>query len=544
MSTELHFGTLFEQIADIIGDGPALVHGEDRRSWSGFDDAAARLASFLADLGLAPDAKVALYLFNSNEYLVAQFAAFKQRLVTVNVNFRYLDDELAYVLDNSDAEVLVYHASLADRVAAVQSRCPRVKAWVEVDERVVRRHTGVTRSLRWDDIIASHGPADRMIRSEDDVYMLYTGGTTGWPKGVMFRMADFVHRLLAGYSFRGLAVPTDGASLLHSVRVLHDRGEAWTSIPACPLMHATGLWLGSFYAQIMGGSTVTLTGRRFGAAELWSAAQDEQANSITIVGDAFARPMLEELDRAAAAGKPYDLRWLRIIQSSGAMWSAEVQRGLLGHLDVTLMDSMGSTEAGMGRRLATRTSTITTAAFDLLASTRVITDDLRLVEPGSGEVGRIAASSSVPLGYYKDPVKSAATFPVIDGVRYALAGDHATVAADGSLVLLGRGSNCINTAGEKVFPEEVEEALKRHGDVVDALVVGLPDPVYGERIAAVVALRQGAAVHRDDLLAHVRSQLAGYKVPRMLIVVPEVTRAANGKADYAWARAELAGERA
>lgn len=538
---DAHFATLFEALADAVREDEALVHGTQRVRWSDYDDGAARFATFLRSYGVAAGDRVALYLFNGPEYLTAQYGVFKERCVPVNVNYRYLDDELLYLLDNSDSRVLVYHASLGERLARVRERALAVgvRAFVEVEDRPQSGQGEVTvpGASRWAEVLRGHEPAPRIARSGDDRYLLYTGGTTGMPKGVVFRTADFLQRLFGGWVYRGWEPPKGPDDVVPSALAHRAAGDRRVSIPACPLMHGTGMWLGAFYAHLMGGSVVTLEGRSFDADELWRTAEREQADAVTIVGDAFARPMLAALDAAVSDGRPYDLSAMRVIQSSGVMWSAEVQEGLLRHLDVRLADSMGSTEVGMARRIVWRGMPVTTAAFQPLTTTKVFTEDGREVTPGSGEVGRVAAGGFVPLEYHKDPEKSAATFPVIDGVRYAIAGDMAIVDADGRVVLLGRGSNCINTAGEKVFPEEVEEAVKRHPEVADCLVVGVPDERFGERVVAVASLHPGARLDAPALLDDLRTRLAHYKLPRAVHLVPTVHRAPNGKADYVWARA-------
>ncbi len=541
----LHFADLFEGIADSFASSDALVHGvagrTERHTWAQYDDLSARIASFLAELGVGANAKVGLLLHNCPAYLIAQFGAFKQRAIPININYRYLAAEMSYVIVNADIEVVFFSGSLRDRVQEARIRCPWVKAWVQVDDRHERKPLLVG-ALGWAEVMAAYPPAERIERSEDDKYMLYTGGTTGMPKGVVFRMGDFVNRTFTGYFYRGWNVPSSAADVVTQARLHADGGDRRVSVVGCPLMHGTGMWLGAFYAHLMGGTTVTLSSRGFDADELWSMAVAEQADAVTIVGDSFAIPMLRALDRAVTEGKPYDLRSMRIIQSSGVMLSAETQQGLLRHLDVRIVDSMGSTEGGMARRIASRSTPIETATFELLPGTKLITDDGRVVEPGSGDVGRIAASAVVPLEYYKDPEKSAATFVTINGVRHAMAGDYATIDADFRLVLLGRGSNCINTAGEKVFPEEVEESLKRHHFVRDALVVGVTDTEsgFGQRVCAVVAA-DPAKVSGAELQQHVRAELAGYKVPKSIIVVDQVQRSAAGKADYPWAQALFAG---
>jgi 3-oxocholest-4-en-26-oate---CoA ligase len=534
----LHFADLFEAMADEFADNTALVHGlpgvSERLTWAQYDAASARFADFLDAQQVGADCKVGLFLHNCPQYLIAQFGAFKQRAVPVNINYRYVANEIAYIIDNADIDVVVFSGALADRVEAARPLCKRVKAWVQVDD---RGHAPLLPfALKWDDLLHAYHPADRIVRSEDDRYMLYTGGTTGMPKGVVFRMGDFVARTFTGYFYRGWTVPTGPADVVAQARAHADNGDRRVSVVGCPLMHGTGMWLGAFYAHLMGGTTVTLSSRAFDADQLWAMVSAERADAVTIVGDSFAVPMLAALDRAVAMGKPYELSSMRIIQSSGVMLSAETQRGLLTHLDVRIVDSMGSTEGGMARRVATRETPIETATFELVPGTKLIADDGTIVEPGSGIPGRVAASAVVPLEYYKDPEKSAATFVEINGVRHAMAGDYALIDEQYRLVLLGRGSNCINTAGEKVFPEEVEEALKRHPLIRDALVVGVADSGgYGQRVCAVVAADPGK-LSEDMIRDYMRAEVAGYKVPKAVLVLNGLQRSAAGKADYGWAQ--------
>ncbi len=541
MSDGLHFANIFSKIAESFGSDPALQHGSTSWTWSAFHDEAARFATYLASVGVGPGDRVGILLHNAPTYLIAQYGAFLRRAVPVNVNYRYQNDELAYLANDSAMKVLVSEIDLAERVRAIRPRVPSLRHVVIVGgvegPPEVDQHGETT----WTDSLRAYEPSSQVHGSDDDMYMLYTGGTTGMPKGVMFRMGDFVRRMFTGFAYRGWDLPT-ADTLLHHIAAHRDAGDRRVSIPACPLMHGTGMWLGAFYAHLMGGCVVTLTARSFDADELWRTTAAVGADAVTIVGDAFARPMLDALDRAEADGRPYDLSTLRIIQSSGVMWSAEIQTGLLRHADVRLVDSMGSTEGGMARRIVTRGTPIETARFEPLVGTKLIGEDGSIIAPGSGERGRIAASAVVPIGYFNDPEKSAATFVEIEGVRHTMAGDWAVWAENGTLVLLGRGSHCINTAGEKVFPEEVEEAIKRHPAVADCLVVGLPDDRFGERVAAVLSLRDDTdPVDTDTILNDVKGWLSAYKVPRTSVSVTEVRRAANGKADYAWARHILKG---
>jgi len=529
---ECHYATIWESLADSIGDREAVICGEDRRTWSEYENRSARLAQAFAEAGLGEGSKVGLYLYNSNEYLEAQFASMKGRGVPINVNYRYLDDELLYLLENSDAEALVFHSSLGDRVARVMERAPKVKLWVQVDDGGEK----IPGAVDYESLLASHDPAARITRSAEDVYMLYTGGTTGMPKGVMYDIGGMCQMFLGlSYPIYGLAVPEPG-DIAEVARQRWDRGEPIRSLPGCPLMHGTGMWLGGLVAHLGGGLITLLTHRSLDADELWQLVEREKSTQVVIVGDAFAKPMLRALDAAKAGGKPYDLSSVRFLISSGVMWTSEVKKELLDWHDFTLIDAMGSTEGSMGTQITTRGNIGETAKFAMNPTTKVFTEDGREVQPGSGEAGMVAAGGTVPRGYFKDEAKSATTFKTIDGVRYSFPGDWAVVEADGSLTLLGRGSNCINTAGEKVYPEEVEEAVKSHPDVVDCLVVGVEDEKFGQRVTGVASLRPGSQADAQAVREYTRTKLAAYKTPKDLFIVDSVQRAPNGKADYGWAR--------
>jgi fatty-acyl-CoA synthase len=529
---EMHYATLWESLADAIGDREALVCGKSRRSWSEFDDRAARIGSAFSEAGLKTDSKLGLYLYNGNEYLEAQYGAFKQRAVPININYRYLDDELLYLLDNSDAEALVFHSSLGERVARVMERAPKVKLWVQVDD----GGDSVPGAVSYEELIQGHEPAPRIRRPESDIYMLYTGGTTGMPKGVMYDVGSMLQMFMKiGFPVLGLGAP-EVHEIAGIVAERWKQGEGAVSIPACPLMHGTGVWLGAMIPHCAGATVVTLENRSFDAHELWQTTAQERANLVVIVGDAFARPMLRALEEARDEGRSYDLSSVKFVISSGVMWTSELKQQLLEWQEMVLVDAIGSTEGSMGTQITTRGNIGETAKFAMNPTTRVFTEDGREVEPGSGESGLVAAGGAVPLGYYKDEAKSQATFKTIDGVRYSFPGDWATVEANGTLTLLGRGSNCINTAGEKVYPEEVEEAVKQHPDVIDCLVVGVADEKFGQRVTGVVSLCEGSEADGDTLRQFTRTKLAAFKLPKQLIIVDQVQRAANGKADYTWAR--------
>ena len=528
---------IWENIAAAIPDKPAIVDGDKRCSWAEYEDRAARVARVLADHGLEPGAKLSIYSHNAAEYLETQFGAFKARICPVNVNYRYLEAELTHVINNSDSEALVFQAQFAPRVAAIRDQLEQVKLFLEIDDGSGEHLDG---AVSYEQALQDAQPMPVIPRSNNDLYMLYTGGTTGMPKGVMYDHKSFASALLAkGFEMRMMEPPTDASDFGPLVRQLHEAGAVSRAIPACPLMHGTGMWIGAMIPHSLGGCVILFDNSHFDAAALWQLAEDEKVTDITIVGDVFAKPMLAALDDARAAGQAFDLSSLAMMGSSGVMWSAEVKRGLLAHLPhMAIVDSMGSTEGSMGVSITTAENVDTdqTAKFDMNPTTRVLTEEGKPVTPGSGEMGLICNGGMVPLGYYKDEAKSAETFRTFDGVRYSIPGDFATVEADGSITLLGRGSACINSGGEKIFPEEVEEALKTHESVYDCLVIGLPDDRFGQKVTAVLSIADGARFDEAALAEHVRTRLSAYKAPRAFVLVDEVPRAANGKAGYKAAR--------
>lgn len=533
---DVHFGAIWEAIADATPEAPAVIQGARRISWRDYETRAARLAQAFLDAGLGPHAKVGMYLYNSPEYCETNFAAMKIRGVPINVNYRYLDDELAYLIDNSDMEALVFHTSLGDRVARVKARAPRVKLFVEVDDGPADDgSTHVDGAVRYDALQSSLAPAARIAPHGDEIYMFYTGGTTGMPKGVIYSMHDFATFFLKTYPpMIGQPKIADPSTLPEVAKASRIRGDAYVSMSGPPLMHGTGCWLGMMVPQMLGGTAVLLEGRSLDPIELWSAVERERINLVVVVGDAFAKPLLRALDEHPGR---WDASCLQLMVSSGTMFSLEVKQGLIGHLPgLSIVDVLGSTEGGMGQSTVRAGTSAETARFKLNPTTKVFTEDGREVAPGSGEVGLVANGGMVPLGYYKDPEKSARTFREVNGVRYSFPGDMATVEADGRITLLGRGSNCINTGGEKVFPEEVEEALKTHPAVEDSLVFGVADERFGQRVVGVAALAAGATDTPAAILAETKRHLAHYKIPKELLVVERVPRAPNGKPDYATAK--------
>ncbi|HET6794326.1 MAG TPA: AMP-binding protein [Acidimicrobiales bacterium] len=413
---DLNLASLLEVVTDTEPGRPALVHGHATVSWRGLDERSARLAAALAGAGLGPSSKVGLYLYNCPEYLEATVGVLKLRGVPVNVNYRYLRDELAYLLDNSDAEALFFHGELAERVAEVRDRLPGLRMVVQVDDGAPL----LDGALRYDELLGS-APMERIERAGDDVVMLYTGGTTGMPKGVMYRCADVYGATLAGFAAAaGAPRPTDAAGVAALIGAMREKGLSPVHLPAGPLMHGAAI-ASSINALLAGGTVVTLESRHFDADELWRAVEANRVTRLSIVGDPFARPMADALDRAAAEGRPFDLSSLREVDSTGAMFSEPVKERILAHADLRLVDSLSSSEApGMATTEVRRGSSGRTASFRLGPAAAVFTESDERVEPGSGRVGMLAVSGVVPIGYYKDPEKSARTFRQIEGRRWAI----------------------------------------------------------------------------------------------------------------------------
>lgn len=532
-----NYGDILDGVGKVVPeDRPALIHGERVTTWADFNRRTNNLARRFLNRGLQAGDKVAFYMRNRPAYSEVLGACFKARLVHVNVNYRYVDEELRYILDNSDSRIVVYDAEFADHVRALRPALPDVGLWVEVTD---DEQPAVDFAVSYE-ALAEIGDGEPLSlhRSGDDLLFLYTGGTTGMPKGVMWAHDDLWRAGTAGATPATNMIPPADLDE-HCRNVAAAPGGVF--VPCCPQMHGTGL-LTTIATLSMGGTVVTLTKPSFDAAELWKTVERRGVSSLAIVGDAFAKPMLRELDEHPGE---YDIRSVVSILSSGVMWSPEVKRGLLRHNPaMVLTDSFGASEAlGFGRADTTVDGTTEVGKFRIGEHCKVFTEDFREVEPGSDEAGFVARSGAIPRGYYKDEEKTARTFPVIDGVRYSMPGDYCKVAADGTLILLGRGSVCINTAGEKVYPEEVEEVLKTYPGVVDALVVGVPDEKWGQMVTGVVQPEPGADLDEAALQAHVRERLAGYKTPKRILVKDDLGRASNGKADYkgitAYARAEL-----
>jgi acyl-CoA synthetase (AMP-forming)/AMP-acid ligase II len=520
---------IWEHNADRFPDAIAQLQGDRTFTWAEFDRRADGIATALLAAGAQQQDKVAHYLYNCPEYLESMFGMFKAGLVPVNTNYRYSHDELVYLWTNADAVAVVFHGTFTEKCEQLRHEIPAIRRWIWVDD-----GSGPCPdwALPYETAAASASgrTAAPWGRSPDDLYILYTGGTTGMPKGVMWRQDDMVGSLDAPSKYPLPSVPGWDA---FDERISKPGPR---NLPAAPLMHGTGAF-NAMWNLVLAGSVETLVGRHFDAVELLDTIERDRINSISIVGDAFAKPILRALD---AEPQRWDISSLRVIISSGVIWAAETKAGLLRHNPRFIMiDSLGSSEAvGMATNTTTADSAASTAKFALGPNTRVLTEDGREVQPGSGERGRVALRGRTPVGYYKDEAKTAATFVVHDGVRWSIPGDWAEVEADGTLRLYGRGSQCINTGGEKVYPEEVEEALKLHPSVLDAAVVGVPDERFGEAITALVELQPGAALDEPGLVTHVKERLAHFKAPKRVLEIPTMGRAANGKLDYKHLKAE------
>ncbi len=524
-----NFADLWETIADRLGDALAQQQGDRTISWSEMNRRANGIAQTLLDApGAKEQDKVAQYLYNCPEYLESTFGAFKGGFATVNTNYRYAADELVYLWDNGDVTAVVFHGCFAEQIDAIRARVPKITTWLWVDDASGPCPDWAQAYEAAADAGTTSNVSGPWGRSGDHLVLLYTGGTTGMPKGVMWRQDDLFGTLDANNKKR---MPPEQDLETVRARIVKPGPR---NMPGAPLMHGTGLF-NAISNLMVGGSITTIVGRHFDPVEFLDTVEANAINSTSIVGDAFAKPILRALD---ADPDRWDISSLRVIVSSGVMWSKETKDGLLRHNSRLIMiDSLGSSEAiGMATNTTTSdTATATssgTAKFQLGPDARVISDVGSDVTPGSGERGRVALRGRTPIGYYKDEAKSAQTFVVIDGDRYSIPGDYATVDLDGTVNLLGRGSQCINTGGEKVYPEEVEECLKLHSAVADAAVVGLPDDKWGEAITALVEAHPGASIDAEALRNHVKAHLAAYKAPKSVLEIDSVGRAANGKLDY------------
>ena len=524
---------LFELVADAVPDREAIVTEQRRITYAQLDERANRLAHALRAAGVKSGEHVGLQLLNGTEYLEGMLAAFKIRAVPVNVNYRYVEGELRHLFADADLVALIVHRAFAPRVAAVSPDLPALRTVLVVEDGSGADSTGLPTATDYEEALAGASPGrDFEPRSGDDLYCVYTGGTTGLPKGVMWRQEDIFFGAMGGGDVlqQGDFIKTAD----EIVSRIPDQGLV--SVPTPPFMHAAAHW-GAFSTLFGGGKIVVPPPARFDPEMIWKLVGSEKANMLVIVGDAMARPLADEL---SAHPDQYDTSSLLVIGSGGAILSAVTKEQLTKLLpSAFIVDGFGASETGQLGAKASMAGGGPEGGprFSVNAQTTVLDDDLRPVMPGSGVIGRLARRGHIPLGYYNDAEKTAATFAEVDGVRWVLPGDMATIDADGTVVLLGRGSVSINTGGEKVYPEEVESALKAHPAIFDAVVVGVADERWGERVVAVVQPRPGTKPELADVQAFCRDRLASFKIPRELCLVEEIVRSPSGKADYRWAKA-------
>jgi acyl-CoA synthetase (AMP-forming)/AMP-acid ligase II len=526
---EFNLADLFESVADAVPDQTALVSGDRRLTYARLEQRANRLAHYLEAAGIGPGDRFGVQLANGTEYLEVMLACFKIRAVPVNVNYRYVAAELAYLYQDAGLVGIAFHSRFGP---AVQGAIGERHAW----RAVLEVGDGSDRSGSWADYetILGSQPEARGFgpRCADDLYCVYTGGTTGMPKGVLWRHDDIFFAAMGG---------GDPLSLGNHVTAPEEVAErvlrpGITALAIPPFMHAAGHWL-AFSTLFGGGKVVTLDGGVFDPAAVWRLVEAERVNALVVVGDAMARPLIDAL---AAAPDRHDLSSLMAVGSGGAVLSPSTKAKLAELLPGRVVaDRFGSSETGQVGGEQAPGDPYGPPRLQVGDETDVFDDDLMPVAPGSGVIGRLGRSGHVPLGYLGDPTSTSRAFVEHGGRRWVFPGDLATVEADGTITVLGRGSLCINTGGEKVFPDEVEAALKDHPDVADAIVVGLPDLRFGERVAALVQPRARHHLDADLLAEHARQRLSAYKVPREIIVVEEIRRSPSGKPDYPWAK-ELA----
>lgn len=532
---EIDLTTVLEAIADQQPEHECIVFGDRRITWGELRDRTRRLANHLLGAGLGCHTErselaghesgqdhLAIYLQNGNEYLECMVGAWKARVAPFNVNYRYVADELRYLLHDSHATAVVVHSQYAPTLADVLDELPRLRVVIQVPDD--SGHELLPGAVWYDDALAAASPQRPAVDwNADDLYILYTGGTTGMPKGVMWRNGDAMIECFSG--------PAAATSLDDFVA---EANVHFRAVITPPFMHGAGHWVA--FRVLLGGGTVCIPTetKHLDAVDVWSTVEREQADFMLIVGDAFARPLLDELEH----GRPYDLSTLNVILSGGAALSVARKQDFLEHLPtVMIVDGMGSSEAGGQLAHVSTASGASTGNFPARPGTHVLSADLdRVLQPGDDEVGWLAKSGRLALGYLGDPEKTARTYPVVDGTRYAVPGDRARLLADGSIELHGRDAVTINSGGEKIFAEEVESALKAHPGVQDCIVTGRPSERWGNEVVAIVSLRPGATATHEELREAAATHLARYKLPKATIIVDRVLRSPAGKADYRWAR--------
>ena len=538
-------GTINESIADAIPDHEAIVSAARRLTWRDFQLRTRRVANLMLDVGLGCHTEraalqpwesgqdhIALYLYNGHEYLEGMVGAYKARAAPFNVNYRYVEEELFYLLTDARTRGIIYHATFAPRLATLLPKLPPQALLLQVDDGSGEPLLPGARDYETALAAASDTPP-AVTPHEDDLYIVYTGGTTGMPKGVLWRQRDIFFAAMGGELPGGMGTVRSVAEMVERAPM----GSFIRSLPAPPFMHAAAQWT-AFLLMHQGGTVILPHNTRtLDPDDVWRTVERERVGTLSIVGDAFARPLLDQLRRGS-----YDLSSLRILGSGGALLSPPLKRAFLELLpDLMIFDGFGSSETGAQGTMLTTAGDPVSPAFKMDAGTYVLDTALtRRLEPGEDEVGWLARTGYLPLGYLNDAEKTQRTYPTVGGVRYAVPGDRARVAADGSVVVLGRDSVCINSGGEKIFAEEVERALKHHPAVYDVVVAGAPSERWGEQVTAIVQLRPGLPASDEELLQEAAKHLARYKLPKAFVAVDRIVRSATGKPDYRWAKAVAA----
>ncbi len=529
---EFNIADLFESLADVIPERTAVVSGDRRLTFGQLEERSNRLANALLARGVAPGQHIGLYLHNGTEFLEGMLAAFKIRAVPININYRYVEEELAFLFANADLVALLHQREFMPRIAAVKSRVPTLRSFLSVEDGS-GVEPGALDATDYESALAAASPKrDFGKRSADDLYIIYTGGTTGMPRGVMWRHEDIFFAGLQGGNAGGAPIETPE----ELAKIVSENSDPMTFLPAAPFIHGAAQFAG-LIGLFGGGKIVLAPGKSFNAKLVCSLIESEKVNTLTFVGDAMARPLVEALNEP---GKSYDTSSLIVISSAGAVLSDTVKEDLSAALPTTMvLNNFGASETGHQGTIYPGASgaAANRLVFYMDETNTVLGDDHKPIVPGSGVMGKLARTGRIPLGYYNDPEKTAATFIESGGRRWVLPGDLATVEEDGQITVFGRGAVCINSGGEKIFPEEVEAALKAHPSILDAVVVGVPDDRWGQRVAAVVQTRPGTGITLSELDAHCRPRIAGYKVPRQMHLVSEIMRHPSGKPDYRWAKA-------
>ncbi len=547
---EYNLAQIHEAVAAAVPDRECIVWRDRRLTYAQVSDRTRRLANHLIGAGLGAHTEradlgghesgqdhLACYLHNGNEYLEAMLGSYKARVAPFNVNYRYVAEELRYLLNDSGARALVFHSAFADRVAEVLPDLPRLEVLLQVDD---GSDTPLLPGAVWyeEALAAASAELPAVAWSPDDLYILYTGGTTGMPKGVLWRQADIFVGAMGG---RSMATGGEWDDLEQIVETARSGGARL--LPAPPFMHGAGHWLA--FNTFTGGNTICIQDEvvGFDADDVWRTIQRETCNILLIVGDAFGRPLVDQLEATGTGDGGYDLSSLLMVISGGAPLNSTLKDRFLAQLPtVMVMDAVGASETGSQMsHMSAAGQQASTGTFTPGPGAAIVSEDLSTVlEAGHAEVGWLAQKGRVPLGYLGDAEKTAKTFPVIDGVRYSVPGDRARLTAEGLIELFGRDSVTINSGGEKIFAEEVEQALAHHPDVYDVVVAGRTSERWGQEVVAIVQLRDGAAVDEAALLKEAETHIARYKLPKEFRFVPHIQRSPSGKADYRWAKEQAA----